>query len=509
MVAIEPENQSTIRNTPATYKRRFALTPADQRFLLIALGTLFAVRLLAVFWLPFVDTTEARYAEIARKMVETGDWITPQFDYGVPFWGKPPLHTWLSAIGMKLFGVNAFGARVFILATSLGILGLVFAWVRQHRDRDQALVATTVLTSSAMFFGASAFVMTDMAMVLGTTLSMIGFYNCLTGGPSRVLWGRLFFVGIAIGLLAKGPVALVITSLAIVPWLLLGGRWRNLNALPWTSGLLIAAILTFPWYIAAEIKTPGFLRYFIVGEHFERFVVSGWQGDLYGSGHAEPKGIIWLYGLATFLPWTVFAFALLLRANALLVSTSSDDRGWHSYLALWTISPLILFTPAANILAAYALPALPAASVLLVSLWACAWGAPGRKSRIAATTAIGGLAALFLTLTMLTYFFPSKLGRQSERELVAAAQAIDPNVRFTYWGSRSYSAEFYTRGDVRFTDRTASFDVLSGNGERDAVAIPLPVAAELAPFLGLGFERIGQFNGRVLFIEHSGQGDAS
>lgn len=489
--------------------RPFALNNIDQRFLLIILGTLFAVRLLAVFWLPFVDTTEARYAEIARKMVETGDWITPQFEYGVPFWGKPPLHTWLSAIGMELFGVNAFGARVLILATSLGILGLLFAWVRQHKGKDQALVATTVLASSAMFFGASAFVMTDMVMVLGTTLSMIGFYNCLTGGPSRVIWGRLFFVGIAVGLLAKGPVALIITIIPIVPWLVLSGRWRNLRVVPWGSGLLIAAIVTLPWYIAAEIKTPGFLNYFIIGEHYERFVVSGWQGDLYGTGHAKPKGIIWLYAAFTFLPWTMFAIALLTRPKILVSTGSREHADWHSYLALWTISPLLLFTPAANILAAYALPGLPAAAVLLVSLWAKVWGSPGQKTRIATTTAMSGLVALFLVVTVLSYVSPNTLDLKTERELVAAAQGIDPDVRFTYWGNRSFSAEFYTRGDVQFVDQTAAFDALHDNGLRDAVAIPRSVAPELAPFLSAEFERIGQFGRRILFIENSTQGSGS
>ena len=503
MIATEPEIQNARWRTLARPNRPFALNQAERKFLLIALGTLLAVRVLAVFWLPFVDSTEARYAEIARKMVETGDWITPQFDYGVPFWGKPPLHSWLSALGMKIFGVGHFGGRVFILAVALGVLGLVFAWVRQHRGADQALVATTVLASSIMFFGASAFVMTDMVMVLGTTLSMVAFYNCLTGGPSSLTWGRLFFIGVAIGLLAKGPVALVITIIPIVPWLVLTGHWRKLYALPWASGLLIAAALTLPWYIAAEIKTPGFLRYFIIGEHFERFVVPGWQGDLYGSGHEEPKGIIWLYGLATFLPWTVFAMALIPRTKTLLSTMPRDDRGWHSYLALWAISPLVLFTPAANILAAYALPGLPAAAVLLVSLWAHGWGAPGWKTRAAVTTALGGVAAIFLTLTVLAYFLPDTVSRSFARDLVAAAQNVDPDVRFTYWGSRSYSAEFYTQGGVRFTDRTAMFDALAANGMRDAVAIPQPVVADLAPFLGDGFDRIGQFGERILFIERS------
>lgn len=501
MVSIETEIQSADWRTQTIPGRRFALTPVDRRFLLVALGTLFAVRLLAVFWLPFVDTTEARYAEIARKMVETGDWITPQFHYGVPFWGKPPLHTWLSAIGMKIFGVGPFGARVFILAAALCVLGLLFAWVRQHKDTDHALVATTVLASSVMFFGASAFVMTDMAMTLGTTLSMVAFYNCITSGPSSATWGRLFFVGIAIGLLAKGPVALVITMIPIVSWLILTGRWRRLNALPWRSGLLIAAALTLPWYIAAEIKTPGFLRYFIIGEHFERFVVPGWQGDLYGTGHEEPKGIIWFYGLAAFLPWTLFAVALIPRAKALVRDVPRNVGDWHSYLALWAISPLVLFTPAANILAAYVLPGLPAAAILMVSLWARAWGVPGWNTRLAATTAVAGLTAVFLILTVLSYYVPNALGKQSERELVAAAQDVDSEVQFTYWGGRSYSAEFYTRGAVRFTDQTATFDALADNGVRDAVAIPRSVATKLGPFLDARFDRIGEFNRRVLFIE--------
>ncbi len=507
MVAIEPENQKV--RWYAGPKRRFGLSQVDRQFLVIALALLFVVRLLAVFWLPFVDTTEARYAEIARKMVETGDWITPQFDYGIPFWGKPPLHTWLSAIGMKIFGVGPFGARIFILASSLGILGLIFAWVRQHRGADQALAAVVVLASSIMFLGASAFVMTDMAMVLGTTLSMVAFYNCLNGGPTSVVWGRLFFVGIAIGLLAKGPVALVITIIPILPWLAVTGRWRRLNALPWASGLLIAAVLTLPWYIAAEIKTPGFLRYFIIGEHFERFVVSGWQGDLYGSGHAEPKGIIWLFGLATFLPWTLFAVALLPRAKTFFHETARENDGWHSYLALWTISPLLLFTAAANILPAYALPGLPAAAVLLVSLWALAWGAPGRATRIAAIAAVGSVCALFLAITVLAWFFPSTLSLKSERELVAGAQRVDPDIQFTYWGGRSYSAEFYTQGAVRFVDRTAMLEALGENDARDAVAIPRTSADELAPFLGPGFDRTDTFNDRVLFIEKSTTGAES
>ncbi|MDA7965606.1 phospholipid carrier-dependent glycosyltransferase, partial [Ruegeria sp.] len=119
---------------------------------------------MGIFTLPFTDTTEARYAEIARKMVETQDWITPQFAYDVPFWGKPPLHTWLSAAGMEIFGINAFGARILIFACAIAILALMYRWLRDEMGSGAALSAVVVLSSSVLFFGASAFVMTDLAM---------------------------------------------------------------------------------------------------------------------------------------------------------------------------------------------------------------------------------------------------------------------------------------------------------------------------------------------------------
>ena len=74
------------------------------------------------------------------------------------------------------------------------------------------------------------------------------------------------------------------------------------------------ALLVVPWYVMAEMRTPGFLRYFIIGEHFERFVIANWQGDLYGAGRPRPPGTIWLFGLLAALPWSViFVAALFMR----------------------------------------------------------------------------------------------------------------------------------------------------------------------------------------------------
>ena len=87
----------------------------------VLLSTIVFTRLLAMFFLPLIDPSEARYAEIARKLIELNDWITLYHDYGVPFWAKPPLSSWISSLGMLLFGINEFAARlpIFLMALAL------------------------------------------------------------------------------------------------------------------------------------------------------------------------------------------------------------------------------------------------------------------------------------------------------------------------------------------------------------------------------------------------------
>ncbi len=155
-----------------------ALTARERRRLALSRSrSSSCVRLATLGAYPLMDTTESRYAEIARKMLETGDWLMPQFDYGIPFWGKPPLSTWLSAASMAVFGVNEFAAR---LPSLLLLRRLRRARLRGSRalraGRDARAVDGGAVRDDRPRLRRAGAVMTDPALAFGTTLSMAGFW---------------------------------------------------------------------------------------------------------------------------------------------------------------------------------------------------------------------------------------------------------------------------------------------------------------------------------------------
>jgi 4-amino-4-deoxy-L-arabinose transferase-like glycosyltransferase len=410
------------------------------RLLLAVLLAVVLFRLASLGLTPLTDTTEARYGEMGRKMLETGNWVSPQWDYGVPFWGKPPLSFWASAASMAVFGVGAFAARFATLAVALLTAALFWRWPHDPAPRGTAsMAAALVLLSSALGFLIAGAVATDMFMTFGMTLSMVCFWNALrqprAGAADR--WG--FFVGLAVGLLAKGPVAAVMTAIALGLWLAWTREVRAAwQALPWLRGLLLTSVLVLPWYLAAEVATPGFLHYFIVGEHWQRFTQPGWTGDLYGGGHERPRGSIWLYAVASALPWSVVALLLLLRkpASAALLRPSPDPQ--LAYLWCWVLAPLLLFTLARNILEAYALPALPAFALITARLF-MERIAQGSSSRI-------WLLGLVLPLVLagMLVFGHDRTEARSQRKLLATSH--DADAPLVYLFKRPFSGQFYSAG---------------------------------------------------------------
>ena len=284
----------------------------------LILGGIVVIRLLTLPAYPILDRTEARYAYIGELMIQTGNWITPFIDLGVPFWAKPVLSVWLTAASFAAFGINEFAARLPSFVIFILVGWFVFLLGSGERDRIFGLAAACVFSSTSGAFYLGGTVMTDPALMLGITLVMASFWKCVAGkdAPSK-LWGYLFFFGISIGVLAKGPIGAILPGLSIAAWVTQHRKWGDTwRRLPWIAGTTLTLILVVPWYALAEYQTPGYLKYFIVGEHFERFTVSYWPGDLYGQGRATPPGTIWLLGFIAVLPWSVVMLILFCRRRA-------------------------------------------------------------------------------------------------------------------------------------------------------------------------------------------------
>lgn len=426
-----------------------------------------AIRLITMALVPLMDTSEPRYAEIARIMLETGDWITPYFNYGEPFWGKPPLAFWATALSFKLFGVTEFAARLPSLLVTLAQMALLYALAKRLLPPRAAPLPLLIYASMALSFIAAGAVLTDPFLAFGVMLSMTAFYLVVHDGatPPRGYWPELFFVGLAISLLAKGPVALMYTLGPLALWVLLQ---RNMAAVVaafrWWRGLAITLLLSLPWYIAAELKTPGFIDYFIVGEHFRRFLEPGWSGDLYGSAHIRPRGTIWLYGLLAAFPWSL----LLLVALAGRAAGKRRLRGvraalfdsTNNYLLLWLLFPLLFFSAARNILATYILPALPAFSLL-----AAVYIEKQAGRGLLAQPRIQFAAALLVPMLLVVYMIFNSDKLKTEKDLIESYYAVAaPGDPLIYVENRPFSARFYSQGKAQLLSLAA----LNRNGKSDA-----------------------------------------
>lgn len=418
--------------------------PLPSRKLLFSLLFLSIVlRLLSLGFYPLMDTTEARYGEMARIMFETGNWVTPMFDYNVPFWGKPPIFTWLSSLGFSVFGINEFAARMPHLLVGCGVIWLVYRLAKSHyNDRSMGLFVAAILATTLSFLLISGAVMTDTALTFSITLSMISFWQAWQ--QKGRAWGYLFFLGLTLGMLSKGPLAVVLVGISLTIWLIPNKRWKKLpTALPWVRGSLLFILLTAPWYVLAELRTPGFLDYFIVGEHIKRFVMSGWQGDLYGSAHEEIRGTIWLYAFGAMLPWSPILIWQWLRSLKEGRDTEESKEGFASYLVLWLLAPLLLFTFAGNILASYVMPALPAMALLVVHYHS-------QKTLPNGLYRIGFITPMLISIVVIGLHF-NLTNKHTEKALLGIwkQQTEATSADLYFLQKRPFSGQFYSSGKAK------------------------------------------------------------
>ena len=417
-------------------------------YLVISVIVIAVFRLVLTATIPLLDKTESRYGEIARIMYETKNWVVLQIDYGIPFWAKPPLSTWLSALSFETFGVSEMAARFpsYLLAL---VLLIILGKLAKTAGVSFYLPAFILLTMPEFLIHAGV-VSTDSSLSFSIALIMISFWKAMQN-EKYSFWNYLFFIALGLGFLSKGPIILVLTVPPIFLWLII--QKISLKTLylklPWLTGLLITAIISIPWYVLAEQQSPGFLDYFIIGEHFNRFLVPGWKGDLYGSGHSQPLGMIWVFLLVFTFPWIQVVLYKIWKER----KTIFKDK-YVSYLVFWLFWTPLFFTISKNILHTYILPVTIPIALLMVH-W---WKTYEKKKNL---LLVGSIFPALAILVFFAAFLTGKLDfyMNSDKYLIENQQIdFNKNEALYYWKDKSYSGQFYSIGNAKIVADTKQLD---------------------------------------------------
>lgn len=306
------------------------------------------LKLICIGFYEIYDTTEARYAAIAMRMVLQKDYLTPWFLQDVPFLGKPPLSFWATAISFKIFGFGEFFARLPHFLAMLLTLAIGFNFVKEFRSTQEAILFSLILSTSLIFWILAGSVMTDAFLCLGITLVNTSFFYAVNKINSYKYW-YLFGLGIAISILSKGIVGIAISGMICFLYVLVQKKWRHLLNIHFILSCGLGIIIAAPWFVMMEQKHAGFLEYFIIGEHFARFINSSWEGDKYGFAHSYPPFMIVIFLIISSVQWFFYGAFKAYKTRGIL--TFKPD--YNFFILLTFLVPLVFFSFAKNIIIPY------------------------------------------------------------------------------------------------------------------------------------------------------------
>ena len=330
-----------------------------------------------------MDPDEGRYAEIAREMLVLKDWLIPHLNL-LPYLEKPPLVYWLTALSFKVFGYTEAAARLPSAMSALGGVFLAYGLGRALWGPGPGILGALVLASTAGYVALGRILTLDMTFALYLNLGIGLGYLALSRGQARLwLWA---YLALALAVLTKGPVALVLAGLVWGLWVALQpgpspppskGRDQEEGSLsappqpsplegegvkesfpykirslyrrrPWQAlvqprGWALLALITLPWLVYVQWVYPEFFRFFIIEQHFGRFLTP--------AIHPEPLYYYIPVLLGLLLPWTWLLPWTLAGAGR---RRDPDER----FLVIWGMVILVFFSLSRGKLVPYILPAL-------------------------------------------------------------------------------------------------------------------------------------------------------
>ena len=338
---------------------------------IVVAGTLFISDIWA--WKHFVRA-ESYFGLGARLMVEQGDWLAPHAP-DEQVLNKPPLTYWLIGLCYKLFGFNYGAARLPSGIAALGVLAIVYALGIRYYGKMAGLISSAMLASSLLFVGFARLAMSDMLLTLFVTAGIACFAVAFGSQSEKSVWPSIGFAAIALGILTKGPVALVLVGAPVFLDLALSRSLGGIKKLRLGLGLMILIGLAAPYFLLLYFKLGTQpLKFFFLSENLQRF-----SGQVYGSS-GRPFWYEFVAFFADFAPWSLL-LPIAMAAGYLAWKRGTPTNRITRICWLWLGSTLVLFSLSSFKLDYYLLPAMPAAALIVGGMVANS-EAPGRLGKI-------------------------------------------------------------------------------------------------------------------------------
>ena len=359
-----------------------------------------------------IPSDEGRYAEIAREMLVTGDWITPRYN-GYKYFEKPPLQAWATAAAFQAFGIGDWQARLWTALTGfLTILLVGFTGARIFNARAGWLAAV-VLASSPIWIISGHFNSLDMGLssfLLAALCSLLLAQTSHNKNHCRN-WMWACWIFMALATLSKGVIGAAIPAMVFIAYSISTWDWKIWTRLRLFSGTILFLAITAPWFVLVAQRNPEFLEFFFIHEHLQRFT----QDDHSRTGPIYYFVPLLLIGL---LPW-------ILQAPGALAQAWSERRrefsaGW--LLVCWFAVIFAFFSVSHSKLPGYIIPVFPALALIIGN----------RLDRLLGHTNTMALpwklqALCFAILGCVGFFFLDAIGKQ------ARPDEIEAYAQYTYW----------------------------------------------------------------------------
>jgi 4-amino-4-deoxy-L-arabinose transferase-like glycosyltransferase len=306
------------------------------------------------------DSDEAFYAEAAREMVASGDWITPHFN-GEPRFQKPILYYWLTSATYLVTGPTEAAARLWAALSGVGLVLVTAACARRWFDDGTGLLAGAIVATSFGYYSVGRMALPDLPLTFCITLGIwAALVAILDARHDARRWVLLSAAALALGFLMKGPVGVVIPALVVVPIALVERRSLNLRLGDVVLGGVLFAVIALPWYAVMYAQHgAAYLESFFVGDNLERFATDRFN---------DPRAW-WFYlpvVIGGLLPWTPFALTWARPVRDFLLRRR-DIGTLDLRLLLWAVLPVLFYSISVGKQPRYILPVLPPLAMLLAA----------------------------------------------------------------------------------------------------------------------------------------------